>query len=149
MIRGHGLELSFAWKRALFSPECVPSASSLRGAAVLLAFRCVCIFASHPFLRSRESSSHCVGGLRLPTRPAIPHREHFDCSGASSLSFVHNASLTAILHARTPSASQESRGRERAIATIFSSPAVRTAELCLLGRPRCLLPAVHARLAGA
>ncbi|KAJ7719252.1 hypothetical protein B0H14DRAFT_3629291 [Mycena olivaceomarginata] len=42
-------------------------------------------------------------------------------------------------HAHTPSASQESRGRERALATTFSSTAVRTAESCLFGRPRCPL----------
>ncbi|KAJ7691641.1 hypothetical protein B0H14DRAFT_840410 [Mycena olivaceomarginata] len=46
-------------------------------------------------------------------------------------------------HAHTPSASQESRGRERALATIFSSTAVRTAESCLFdahSSPRCRCP---------
>ncbi|KAJ7312836.1 hypothetical protein DFH08DRAFT_433893 [Mycena albidolilacea] len=42
-------------------------------------------------------------------------------------------------HAHTSSASQESRGRERALATTFSSTAVRTAESCLFGCPRRLL----------
>ncbi|KAJ7894452.1 hypothetical protein B0H14DRAFT_3854306, partial [Mycena olivaceomarginata] len=57
------------------------------------------------------------------------HLKRAACSSTMSLA-IHPT------HAHTPSASQESRGRERALATTFSSTAVRTAESCLFGRPR-------------
>ncbi|KAJ7894450.1 hypothetical protein B0H14DRAFT_3854305 [Mycena olivaceomarginata] len=184
----------------------------LRGAsALLLALRCVYIFAPHLFCMVRESSSSCVVRLeiagdcyprcdshiasislmcgsviafyraRWPTydtfqsrtdrslaKHACPARQPLDRNSSKSVRALRPTPLEACsvqqapcrlrysvlrwndlrtspstirslsshpTHAHTPSACQESRGRERALATTFSNTAVRTAESCPLWAP--------------
>ncbi|KAJ7918911.1 hypothetical protein B0H13DRAFT_2320815 [Mycena leptocephala] len=72
----------------------VPSAASLRGAAPLrLRIRAA------PVLRSQESSSDCVCGLKFPRRAAISHREHRTYSivfFGVVLNEIHESVLSAI-----------------------------------------------------
>ncbi|KAF7351858.1 hypothetical protein MVEN_01147100 [Mycena venus] len=86
---------------------------------------------------SPSGIAYVRSGPRHSKRAAASY--HLRCARYSVLrtNNFHTASCTILslssppTRARTPSASQESRGRERALATIFSSTAVRTAESCV------------------
>ncbi|KAJ7871104.1 hypothetical protein B0H13DRAFT_2669737 [Mycena leptocephala] len=116
----------------------VPSAASLRGAAPLRLHT-----RAAPVLRSQESSSHCVCGLKFPTRAAIPHREHRTCPRIPSaylpaihagfsrrlVTFPHTVTLqqcTAVTGAAfTPSSRANTHGSRSPLPTPRLSPPAR------------------------
>ncbi|KAJ7894505.1 hypothetical protein B0H14DRAFT_3854319 [Mycena olivaceomarginata] len=170
----------------------VPSAMSLRGAsALLLALRCVYIFAPHlrllPALRFRIASISLMRGsviafyrARWPTYDTFQSRQtpaRETCAARQSLDRNSSKSVQHRIRALSPTPLEAcsvqqhhvacdvrdtrccarmtctppnhpthphtrphlKKGRERALATTFSSTAVRTAESCFFGCPPRLL----------